>query len=42
MLHLCRCKRYAGCKKVEAQAQDNIGILGQWRDPRWCDISQLA
>ena len=42
MLHLCRCKRYTDCEKVEAQAQYNIGILCQWRDPRWCDISQLA
>ena len=42
MLHLCRCKRYAGREKVEAQAPYNIGILCQWRDPRWCDISQLA
>ena len=42
MLHLRSCKRYAGRKKVEAQAQDNIGILCQGRDPRRCDISQLA
>ena len=27
MLHLCRCKRYAGREKVEEQAPHNIGIL---------------
>ena len=42
MLHLCRCKRYAGREEVKVQASCNISILCQWRDPRRCDISQLA
>ena len=41
MLHLCRCKRYAGREEVKVQASCNISIFCQWRDPR-CDISQLA
>ena len=42
MLHLCSCKRFAGREKVEAQAEDDIRILCQWRGPRGCNISQLA
>ena len=42
MLHLCSCKRYAGREKVEAQAEDDIRILCQWRGPGGCNIPQLA
>ena len=42
MLHLCRCKRYAGREEVEVQTECNISILYQRRDPRRRNISQLA